>query len=381
MYFNAAKIIIFVHITKYGYTIPNIYKLILNTIIYHSLRYYKAMKKTLFLLTMLVLTGFQSLKAQFDTQLSNYWAAISYFNPAYAGQTGNLEATLLSRVQWLGIENAPRTTLMNVQMPYSLLGKVHGFGASMYNDRSGLFSVSMYSGQYAWKKKMLKGNFSIGIQAGYINQSFDGTKVEIPEDDYHSTTDEAIPTTLVSGTSVDFALGLFFSKEKWFAGLSVNHLLAPTLDLTDKYVFEIPRSYYFTAGYNIQLSNPLLELRPTLLVKTMEMSSLYLDGDSLVAKVETNTLKAMLRNTQVDVSVRLVYNKQFWGGLSWRKDDAMILMLGGTFKMIEAGYAYDFPVSRIIKESTGSHEVFIRYTTNINLNKSIKNKHKSVRLL
>ena len=339
------------------------------------------MKKTLFLISAIILTCFHPLKAQFDTQLSNYWAAISYFNPAYAGQTGNLEATLLSRIQWMGIENAPRTTIVTAQMPYSLLGKVHGVGTSMYNDRSGLFSVSMYSGQYAWKKKMLKGNFSAGIQVGYINQSFDGTKVDIPEDDYHEGTDEGIPTSLVSGTSIDAALGLFFSKEKWFAGLSVNHLLAPELILSDNYVSEIPRTYYFIAGYNIQLNNPLLELRPTVLIKTMEMSSLYLDGDSLVEKVETNTIKAMLRNTQIDVSIRLIYNKLLFGGLSWRKGDALTLMLGGKFKMIEAGYAYDFPVSRIIKESTGSHELFIRYTMDINLDKKIKDKHKSVRIL
>jgi len=339
------------------------------------------MKKLLFLITVIVLTGFQPLKAQFDAQLSNYWAAISYFNPAYAGQTGNLEATLLSRIQWMGIENAPRTTIVTAQMPYSLFGKIHGFGASFYNDRSGLFSVSVYSGQYAWKKKMLKGTFSAGIQVGYINQSFDGTKVDIPQDDYHQQTDEAIPTSMVSGSSIDVSLGVFFSKQKWFAGLSVTHLLAPQLVLSDKYISEIPRTYYFTAGYNIRLNNPLLELRPTLLVKTMEMSSLYLDGDSLVEKVETNTIKAMLRNTQIDASIRLVYNKAFWGGFSWRKGDALILMLGGKFKMIEAGYTYDFPISRIIKESTGSHEIFIRYTMDLNLDKKRKDKHKSVRIL
>jgi type IX secretion system PorP/SprF family membrane protein len=266
-------------------------------------------------------------------------------------------------------------------MPYSFLGKTHGVGASLYNDRSGLFSVSVYSGQYAWQKKMLKGNFSAGIQVGQITQSFDGTKIEIPESDYHDPDDEAIPKTLVSGTSIDVALGIFFSKEKWYAGLSVNHLLAPQIDLTDMHFFEIPRSYYFTAGYNIQLNNPLLELRPTVLVKTMEMSSLYLDGDSLVAKVETNLMKAMLRNTQIDVSVRMVYNKLFWGGLSWRKGDAATVMLGGKFKTIEAGYAYDFPISRISKASTGSHEVFIRYSMEIDLSKRTKNKHKSVRIL
>jgi len=339
------------------------------------------MKKTLFVLSVIVLTGFQSLKAQFDAQLSNYWAAISYFNPAYAGQTGNLEATLLSRMQWAGIENAPRTTIVTAQMPYPLLGKVQGFGASMYNDRNGLFSVTEYSGQYAWKKKIKKGTFSIGVQGGYINQSFDGTKIDIPKDDYHSQDDNAIPRTLVSGTSIDIALGLFFSKEKWFAGLSVNHLLAPTLNLTQNYIFEIPRTYYFTAGYNIQLSNPLLELRPTVLVKTMEMSSLSVSGDSLLEKVPVSAINAMLKNTQVDVSMRMVYNKQFWGGLSWRKGDAVMITLGGKFKMIEAGYTYDYPISQISKATAGSHEVFIRYSMDINLNKGVKNKHKSVRLL
>jgi type IX secretion system PorP/SprF family membrane protein len=339
------------------------------------------MKKTLFIISIIFLTGFHPLKAQFDAQLSNYWAAINYFNPAYAGQTGTLDAVLQSRIQWLGIENAPRSTIVTVQMPYSLLGRVQGFGASLYSDRRGLFNVSVYSGQYAWKKKMLKGNFSLGLQVGYITQSFDGTKVEIPDDDYHESTDEAIPTSLVSGGSIDAALGIFFSKEKWFAGLSVNHILAPTIILGENYVFETPRQYYFSAGYNIQLSNPLLELRPTLLVKTMEMSSLYLDADSLVEKIETNAFKAMLRNTQVDISVRMVYNKQLWGGLAWRKGDALTLMIGGKFKMIEAGYAYDFPISKIRKESTGSHEVFIRYSMEMNFNKKTKNQHKSVRIL
>ena len=227
----------------------------------------------------------------------------------------------------------------------------------------------------------------MGIQGGYITQSFDGTKVELSdpngEDGYHSSTDDAIPSGLVSGNSIDASFGLFYTKEqeKWFVGLSVNHLLMPNIDLDENHTFEIPRSYYFVAGYNIQLNNPLLELRPTVLLKTMEMSSLYLDPDSSMERIETNTLKAMLRNSQVDVSVRMVYDKKFWGGLSWRYGDAIVLMLGGKFKSIEAGYAYDFPISRIIKVSTGSHELFLRYNMELDLKKKGKYKHKSVRIL
>jgi type IX secretion system PorP/SprF family membrane protein len=334
-----------------------------------------------FLPFLIILTGSLSVKAQFDTQLSNYWATISYFNPAYAGQSGNLEATLMSRIQWVGITGAPKTTILTASTPYQVFGRTHGFGALMYNDRIGLFSSTAYYGQYAWKKKVRNGNFSIGLQGGLITQSFDGSKISIPEDDYHSSTDEAFPTGSVSGNGIDISLGLFYSKEKWFAGLSVNHILAPQIELGESYIFEIPRAYYFAVGYNIQLNNPLLELQSTLLLKTMQMSSYSLNSDSLTEKIKANTLKAMVHNSQADVSVRMVYDKKFWGGLSWRYGDAVILMLGGKFKMIEAGYAYDFPISQIIKTSTGSHELFIKYSMEMNFKKRGKYKHKSVRIL
>ncbi|MDR0733353.1 MAG: type IX secretion system membrane protein PorP/SprF [Dysgonamonadaceae bacterium] len=340
------------------------------------------MKKKFLPIVIIILMGYSSVKAQFDTQLSNYWATIGYFNPAYAGQSGNLEATLMSRIQWLGVADAPRTTILTANMPRQLLGKIHGFGALIYNDRIGLFSATAYYGQYAWKKKLFKGDFSIGLQGGYITQSFDGTRVYIPENnDYHSAIDEAIPTSAVSGSGIDLSLGVFYQREKWFAGLSVNHLLAPRIKSDENYVFEIPRSFYFVGGYNIPLNNPLLELQSSLLLKTMQMSSYSLNSDSLTEKIKGNSLKAMLQNSQADISVRVIYDKKFWGGLSLRYGDAIVLMLGGKFKMIEAGYAYDFPISRIIKTSTGSHELFVRYSMDLNLKKKGKYKHKSIRIL
>jgi type IX secretion system PorP/SprF family membrane protein len=337
--------------------------------------------KRFFLIAITFLLCVHEVNAQFDAQLTHYWAAVGYFNPAYAGQNSKLEATLLSRIQWLGITNAPRTTIVSAGMPYQFLGKTHGLGAVMYNDRAGLFSVSMFAGQYAWKKKMFKGDFSVGLEVGYINQSFDGTKIEIPEDDFHEQTDPALPTSLVSGKAIDGSIGLFYSKKKWFAGLSVAHLLAPSIDLSETNVYEIPRTYYFINGYNLKLGNPLFELRPVLVAKTMEMAAVYLDESDTISKVETNTLKAMLRNSQIDLSVRVYYDDRFWGGLTWRNGDAVGLMLGMQFKMFEIGYAYDFPLSVIRSQSTGSHELFLRYSMDINLKKKSKERHKSVRFL
>jgi type IX secretion system PorP/SprF family membrane protein len=319
-------------------------------------------------------------KAQFDSQLTNYWAIPGYFNPASIGLSKKLEATAITRMQWVGITNAPKTTIVTANMPYELLGHTHGLGGKMYNDRAGLFSVSMFAGQYDWQKNLLKGTLSIGLEIGYINQSFDGAKVEIPEDDYHEQQDDAIPTSLVTGKSVDASAGVFFKRKKWHAGLSVAHILAPKIELGEKNIYEIPRTYYFVGGYNIPLSNPLLEVRPMLLVKTMEMRSVYIDKDS-IDRVEGKTFKAMLRNSQIDASVRLYYNERFWCGLTWRNGDAVGVMIGLQIKMIEIGYAYDFPISVVRSQTTGSHELFLKYSMDINLKKKTKDKHKSVRFL
>ncbi len=340
------------------------------------------MKRWIFILLIFLFAGFQGMKAQFDTQLSNYWATTNYFNPGYAGQTGNLELTGLYRMQWLGIEHAPRSAVVLAEMPLRFAGREHGIGLSMYNDQIGLFKSTLISGQYAYKTKLWGGDLGIGIQGGYIKESFDGTGVEIPEEsESHDPNDEGIPLTEVSGSSIDASFGIFYKAKKWYAGLSVTHLLAPQLELDENYILEIPRSYYFTAGYNIQLNNPLLELRPSVLLKTTELSSWYLEGDSIVDVTEGNIIEGMLKQTQIDVSLRMIYNKTFWGGISWRKGDAFMVMLGGRFKVLEIGYAYDFPISGILKESSGSHELFVKYVLDMKLKKGTKSKHKSVRIL
>ena len=340
--------------------------------------------KRLFPIIIILSFGILPMFAQYDAQISNHWAAIGYFNPAYAGTSGNLEATALYRQQWLGVEGAPRTALATGEMPMYFLGRTHGIGAIFFTESIGLFNHTIVSGQYAYKKEMLKGVLSVGLQIGYISESFKGSKLnfEIPaEDDYHEEADESIPTTDVSGSAIDAAFGLMFSKPNWYVGFSATHLTAPQMELNENIVMEIPRAYYLTAGYNIQLNNPLLELRPTLLVKTTEMSPYMEQPDSVTDIITGNKIKAMVTMMQVDLSARMIYNKTLWCGLGWRKGDAAVISLGGKFKVIEAGYAYDFPISSMLKGSTGSHEIFIKYIVDLNKKKGNRNKHKSVRIL
>jgi len=342
------------------------------------------MKKIVVIILFCAICG--SLSAQFDSQLSSYWAAPNYYNPAYAGQSGQLQLTGLYRMQWLGITHAPKTGILLAEMPFRFFGREHGVGVSMYNDQIGLFKTNLISGQYAFKMKLFKGNLSIGIQGGYISETFNGAGVRMPDDEYYDEQDTAIPTTEISGNSIDAAAGVFYtdSLKRWYVGLSATHLFGPKLELNDTYILDIPRSYYLTAGYNIRLKNPLLELRPSIMLKSTEIGMWKYDAknDSLLANVRPNTFKGMLKQSQMDVSLRLAYAQMLWGGLSWRTGESMIFTLGGKFKAIEVGYAYDVPVfSDLIRMTSGSHELFIKYSMDMNFKKGLKGKHKSVRLL
>ena len=190
-----------------------------------------------------------------------------------------------------------------------------------------------------------------------LDERFDGTQVSIPTSDYHQTTDDGIPTTELQGMSFDMSFGAWYTHPWFYAGISVSHLNEPSITFEDKYETYIGRSYYFIAGSNIPIKNTLYEVQPSMMVKSN------------------------LNITQYELSCRVKYNKLFWGGLSYRWKDACIFMIGAEYKNFIAGYAYDYPVSAIVKASSGSHEVFLGYSLKLDLSDKNKNKHKSIRIM
>lgn len=296
--------------------------------------------------------------AQWDPQISQYWRVKTFYNPAFAGETSELQASALYRHQWVGIKNAPKTFIVTADMPLQFLGKLHGVGATMMSESIGLYSNTSFAAQYAYKKKWNRwknNTLNIGLQVGLTSIGFDAGGIYLPGDE--GKDDPAIPTSSEQSSVFDGGLGVSFVTPKYYVGFSVAHITQPKFELGENSESYIARTYYFTGGYNIQFRNSLYELQPSFLVKS----------DAVV--------------TQYDVTMRLVYNKMFNGGLSWRKDDGFVFLLGFKYKGIDAGYAYDLSTSAISKVSSGSHEIFLRYAIPMNLDKKDKNSHKSVRIL
>ena len=299
--------------------------------------------------------------SQTDAQFNHYFRMMGYYNPAYAGKTGNLNVHGLFREQWVGMdEGAPRSIFVAADMPWVYKKKQHGLGIVVLSDKLGLDENLYISGQYAYKKKLGNGILSVGLQAGLISHSFRGDSIRFGESEEHGLED--IEKAQVSGKGIDLAFGLFYSTNKYYVGIASTRILEPTLSLGENMERKIARGYNLTAGYNIQTRNPLIELQPSVLV---QMSSLMIAGD---------------------VTVRAVYNKMFNGGLGTRISDnanfnAAILYLGASIKKFDLGYAYEFPSSAVSKVSSGSHEFVVTYQLNLDKKQGDKNKHKSIRIL
>jgi type IX secretion system PorP/SprF family membrane protein len=328
-------------------------KQLINTISGFHERCFLVMKRLLFsLIALTTLTN--NVAAQYDAQFSQYFMAMGYYNPAYAGVREELSVTGLHRQQWIGMPGAPKSTFFNAGMPLAIGNIKAGVGASLFSETIGLFNNSHISGQFAYKRSLFGGMLSIGAQVGLASISFDGSKVELGESGEEE--DEAIPRTEVNGTAPDISAGIYYVHKHFHAGIAFSHIMEPQIDLDENINTYIGRVYNLTGGYNIQLKNPLFELQPSVFMKTD------------------------LQSFQLDVTARMVYNKMFNGGLSWRGYEAVVL-LGASFGNIEVGYAYDFPTGPLLKASSGSHELALRYKIKLNKVKTGNYRHKSVRIL
>ncbi len=307
------------------------------------------------------------MQGQVDAQLSQYWAIPTYYNAGASGSSDYLRINGGARLQWLGIENAPQSFLGQVDMPLNLFGKRIGVGAGLQSETMGLFSNLNINAQFSYKIKLFKGELSIGAQVGYFEQKFKGSEVEVPDDDdYHDSSDQAIPTQDLKGGTVDISAGIFYTHKYFWVGVSGLHLLEPTVKMglegsestaSQEYETVVPRTLYFMGGSNIPLKNTLFELQPSLMVKT----------DFSVFSAE--------------ITARARYNKFLSFGVGYRWKEAVMIMAGAEYKNFFVGYAYDYPLSAIAKASSGSHELLVGYKMKIDLSGKNKNKHRSIRIM
>ncbi len=279
--------------------------------------------------------------SQFDAQFSQYMFHTSSFNPAAVGEGDLIQITGQHRLQWLGMPNAGQTTVFSINSPLKVGKLKQGIGLIFLNDKVGQFTDQEAHIQYAYKKLLGNGVLSIGADLGFLSLGFNGGDSihKIPIGDYYDfTTDPEIPKTNVAGISFDMNIGVYYSTKTFYTGLSYKHLNNPTVLWGDFSQFKPRSTLFFTGGYHIALANPKYEFIPSTLIKTDFAS------------------------WQIDLSSRLEYDNRYWGGISYRYQDAIIFLAGVNIAGgLSIGYSFDLPTSQVISVSSGSHEFLVTY--------------------
>lgn len=306
-------------------------------------------------------------QAQWDAPFSQFWAAKPFYNPSFAGESEQIQASAIYRYQWAGIESAPNKMLLSADMPIEFLNMRHGVGVLTHSENVGNMRNSLYAAQYTLKTKLGKGFFNIGVQAGFYDVNFDAGNIRFFNDSTKNNR-TAVKVNPADKQVLDVNAGISYTGKKFFAGISASHINEPrffavndslsNVDIqSDSALTKIPRSYNFMTGYNITFPNPLYEIQPMVWVQSD------------------------LSYTRVQATLRVVYKKQFSGGASWVKDDGYVFFTGAVIQGVNARYAYSWHTSGLGKSSKGSHEIYVRYTFPLDIFSEKRAPHKSIRLL
>lgn len=292
-------------------------------------------------------------RAQYDAYFSHYFDMQTSYNPAATGLFNKLNITASYAMSMVGYEHSPQTAYISADMPFNALNTRNGVGVSFMNDSKGLFSRQQINAQYSYQRKFGDGRLATGIQAGLLSESFDGSKLDVEEDD------PALSKSNIKGNAIDFAFGLHYSCEPWYVGISAQHLTSPTVSLGETNEITIEPTLFATGGYNFKLNNPFFNIATSAFVATD------------------------LVGYRGELSARLIYTyegRTMSAGIGYSPKNSTTIYLAGSFHGIMLGYSYDLYTNGINLEN-GSHELFIGYQTDINFMPKGKNRHQSVRHL
>jgi len=275
-------------------------------------------------------------------------------NPSFAGRDGYTAVNLTVREQWVGMAGAPSTYAVSFQTrilkdsyisKYTAVkkkiikptkgGKV-GLGGYVFNDNNGIMKRTGVQFAYAY-------HISMGRTGGIPNDLSFGLALTayqfaVNTNDLIYNHDDPLLNSYDRSVFIpDFNFGASFTTSKYYLGFSMTNLFRGSLLFADTSITKRTElgNFYLTGGYKFPLS-PDWILEPSAFIKASDM---------------------FLKSVQMDLTARVYYKEDYWVGMSYRTNDAIIAMLGLKYDRFYFAYAFDFTLTDIRKQSYGTHEL------------------------
>jgi type IX secretion system PorP/SprF family membrane protein len=276
-------------------------------------------------------------------------------NPSFAGRDGYTTVNLTVREQWVGLAGAPSTYAASFQtriLKNSFIskstavrkkivkptkgGKV-GLGGYIFNDNNGIMHRTGISLAYAYHIPLGRTggipndlSFGLAMTAYQFAVNTTGAILNSQDDPLLNSYDRSVFIP-------DFNFGASFTTSKYYVGFAMTNLLRGSLVIADTSKNKTTQlgNFYLTGGIKFPLT-PDWIFEPSAFIKASDM---------------------FFKSVQMDLTARMYYREDYWAGISYRTNDAVIAMFGLKYDRFYFAYAFDFTLTDIRKQSYGSHEL------------------------
>jgi type IX secretion system PorP/SprF family membrane protein len=314
------------------------------------------MRRIVLLIIVLIGIFVKYSQAQIDSHYSLFEYVQNVYNPGAAGSNDALCVSSVHRQQWVGWEEGrPVTTVFTFDMPISAMSS--GVGLSIVEDQIGFSNNLNIMLNYAYRLELSDGVLGMGLGLGVFNHSIDGDWVTWESMNGQPVyIDPTIPH-MENVTAFDANVGITYNAEDFWVGLSATHVPGSKLNYDIENPSKLTQHVYLTGGYNYSLPNPSFDL------------------------IGSGMMQSDLKTIDFQINAKLLYEKKFWGGISYRHTDAIVPMIGiHLINGISFGYSYDVVLSNVGSYNSGSHELMLRYCFNVG-GHSTPGRYRSVRRL
>lgn len=201
--------------------------------------------------------------AQQNPEYTQYMYNTLTVNPAYTGSVGTVEASLLHRSQWVGIDGAPVTQSFVIHSP--LANDKIGLGLSIINDKLGPSNETNFEGNFSYTVNVSRDKkLAFGLKAGLRKLDIDWSKGR-----YYDPMDALLNQNIDNEVKLSVGAGLYLYGDKWYIGASVPNFIKGNYYDDIQESIDIDRlHYYLIGGYVFDLSDNL-KFKPATLIKAV----------------------------------------------------------------------------------------------------------------
>jgi type IX secretion system PorP/SprF family membrane protein len=184
-----------------------------------------------------------------------------------------------------------------------------------------------------------KSKLSLGLSAGINMYQANLSMLKLDQE-----SDPAFVNNINNHVTPNFGFGAYYSRERFYTGISVPNLLENNYAVTNKsngttLIGKEQRHYFLIAGAMIKLSDNL-EFKPTTLIKVTPAAP-----------------------AQLDLTASFIIMNKLLIGAMFRSGDAFGGLVGlNVTDQLHIGYSFDYSYGlKTFKYNSGSHEIVLQY--------------------